>query len=97
MKSSEEYAMVERLPMSNSNSIILFDDDKEATTADKNGWMRFERERERRNELTLCVQTTYGVNSLLLSLSFDVWSSLCGGIFVFFSLHYSLIRQQKSV
>ena len=46
MKSSEEYAMVERLPMSNSNSIILFDDDKEATTADKN-WMRFERERER--------------------------------------------------
>lgn len=49
--------MVERLPMSNSNSIILFDDDKEATTADKN-WMRFERERERRNELTLCVQTT---------------------------------------
>ena len=48
MKSSEEYAMVERLPMSNSNSIILFDDDKEATTADKNGWMRFEREREKK-------------------------------------------------
>ena len=50
MKSSEEYAMVERLPMSNSNSnsILLFDG-----------------------------------ASLLLSLSFDVWRSLCGGIFVF--------------